>query len=178
MNLPEQYADVAAAAASMPLIREALKLYGVTEAVGDADNPEILGWAKELGGSALAIYTHDSIPWCGLFMGVCTLRAGYVVPMMAIRALAWRDFGTAVTEPALGDVMVFVRVGGGHVGIYVGEDPDAFHILGGNQGDQVKIARIERASLRYSRRPLYLTTPMAVRQIIRAASGDTSTPMV
>lgn len=178
MNIANKYGDILAAAPSMPLIREALKLYGVKETAGAGDNPVILEWATELGGSAKAIYMHDEVPWCGLFMGVCALRAGYIVPMMAIRALAWRDFGTAVTEPCLGDVLVFVRPGGGHVGIYVGEDDDAFHVLGGNQGDQVKIARIERASMRAARRPLYPITPAGVRPIIRAPEGDSTTPMV
>jgi hypothetical protein len=40
--------------------------------------------------------------------------------------------------------MVFERPGGGHVGFYVGEDAAAYHVLGGNQGDSVTIARIEK----------------------------------
>ena len=40
--------------------------------------------------------------------------------------------------------MVFSRTGGGHVGFYVGEDKDAYHILGGNQSDMVSIARVAK----------------------------------
>jgi cell wall-associated NlpC family hydrolase len=36
----------------------------------------------------------------------------------------------------LGDVLVFRRGGGGHVALYVGEDEEAFHVLGGNQADR------------------------------------------
>jgi hypothetical protein len=40
--------------------------------------------------------------------------------------------------------MVFKRAGGGHVGFYVGEDKDAYHILGGNQSDMVSVARVAK----------------------------------
>lgn len=39
----------------------------------------------------------------------------------------------------LGDVLVFPRGAGGHVAFYVGEDSRHFHILGGNQDNQVSI---------------------------------------
>jgi len=45
---------------------------------------------------------------------------------------------------APGAVLVFERPGGGHVGFYVGEDATAYHVLGGNQGDAVTIARIAK----------------------------------
>ena len=35
----------------------------------------------------------------------------------------------------LGDILTFKRNGGGHVGLYVGEDKDCYHVLGGNQGN-------------------------------------------
>jgi hypothetical protein len=43
---------------------------------------------------------------------------------------------------ALGDVLAFVRNGGGHVGLYVDEDASAYHVLGGNQSDRVSITRV------------------------------------
>lgn len=169
--LPKQYADLEAIT-DQPMLREALKLLGVTEKAGEVDNPEIVAWAKEIGGQVAAIYNHDSMPWCGLFMGVVAKRAQVPFPALCIRALEWRDFGTIVTEPALGDVLVYVRPGGGHVGIYVGEDDGAFHTLGGNQGDQVKIERVSREMLRAARRALYISTPASVRKILRGRSGD------
>jgi cell wall-associated NlpC family hydrolase len=44
----------------------------------------------------------------------------------------------------LGDVLLFSRGSGGHVGIYVGEDEKCYHVLGGNQGDAVSIVRIQK----------------------------------
>lgn len=181
LTLPPQYADLVAFAPALPILAEALKLYGTAEVEGQADNPVILEWAKDIGGSAASIYTHDEQPWCGLFMGIVAKRAGYTPPFMCIRAFAWREFGTAVTDPCLGDILVFVRAGGGHVGIYVGEDPMTFHILGGNQGDCVKIARVPRMALAATqgiRRPLYASTPGCVRPIIRTPVGPSTTPMV
>jgi len=39
----------------------------------------------------------------------------------------------------LGDVLIFTRGIGGHVGIYVREDDKCYHVLGGNQSDSVYI---------------------------------------
>ena len=64
-------------------------------------------------------------------------------------------------EAALGDVLVFNRYNrqgrliGGHVGLYVAEDDGAFHVLGGNESDQVEITRIEKGRLKAPRRPAY-----------------------
>ena len=55
-----------------------------------------------------------------------------------------------------------------------GEDDDAFHVLGGNQGDRVSIVRIGRDRLQGARRPLYAQTPQNVRRIFRSAQGSLS----
>lgn len=47
--------------------------------------------------------------------------------------------------PAQGCVVVFDRIGGGHVGMVVGETPTGnLLVLAGNQGDSVKISVFER----------------------------------
>jgi hypothetical protein len=55
----------------------------------------------------------------------------------------------------VGAVLVFKRAGGGHVGFYMGEDPDgqALQVLGGNQADQVSVTRIMRNRLFAARWP-------------------------
>lgn len=67
-------------------------------------------------------------------------------PRLYLSALEWAPFGTSVPKGALafGDVLVLQRAkGGGHVGLYVGQDSPnknsagAFHVLGGNQSDRV-----------------------------------------
>ena len=130
------------------ILVEAVKLLGVVEAPGSVDNPVIMEWAKKVGKSRLGLsYSADSIPWCGLFMAVCAVNAGLEPPPIAVRALAWSSWGVPVQRPALGDVLVFTRKGGGHVGLYVGEDAQAYHVLGGNQGDKVCVTRIAKTRL-------------------------------
>lgn len=150
---------------------EAVKLYGLREKPGAADNPIILGWAKETG---ITGYVHDQTPWCGLFMAHCARAAGYALPVDPLWALNWGKFGAAVTVPSFGDVLTFIRPGGGHVGIYIGEDDQAYHVVGGNQGDAVAFSRLEKARLRAARRPLYNMPPKQVRPLRVAATGGLS----
>ncbi len=165
------YTTSAAALAAFPwlgeapprMIVEAMRLIGTREAPGGADNPVILGWAREAG---VAGYRADAVPWCGLFMAIVAHRAGKAVPAGPLWAANWARFGVAVAGPAmLGDVLVFRRPGGGgHVGLYAGEDEGAFHVLGGNQSDTVSIARLARPRLVTTRRPAYRMTPASVRR--------------
>lgn len=155
------------------MLLEAMRLYGTLEAPGAKDNPAILAWAAEVG--LTKTYSHDSIPWCGLFMAVVAKRAGKPVVDSPLWALSWADFGKPVHQPMLGDVLTFKRNGGGHVALYVGEDATAFHCLGGNQSDSVCITRIAKSRLYRSRRPLYTIQPDNVRKVTLASSGKLST---
>lgn len=171
MTLPAPYAWLEHEEAPKVLV-EAVKLYGVVEAVGAADNPTILAWAREVGATD---YTHDSIAWCGLFAAVCARRAGYDPPRNFLRALAWSAWGEPSPQPMLGDVLTFQREGGGHVGFYVGEDEGAYHVLGGNQSDRVKVSRIAKSRLHAARRSAWkVAQPPNVRRVILDASGELS----
>jgi uncharacterized protein (TIGR02594 family) len=157
------------------MIVEAMKHYGLKEVVGKQHNPTILGWAKELGLDK--IYKDDETPWCGLFMAIVAKRAGKTVPMKSydiLRALQWENFGNKVSVPMLGDVLVFKREGGGHVGLYVGEDEIAYHVLGGNQGNGVNVMRLSKSRMFKARRPAYSMIPMNVRIIRLASTGRLS----
>lgn len=171
--LPPEYAWLASESGPKMIV-EALKLYGTLETPGEGDNPTIMAWADETGLDHQG-YTHDEVPWCGLFMSVVAQRAGKHLPPVPLRALAWADFGEVAPVPALGDVLVFKRTGGGHVTLYVGEDDTAFHCLGGNQGDAVSIGRKEKARVFAVRRPLYHLQPINVRPIHLAPTGALST---
>jgi uncharacterized protein (TIGR02594 family) len=135
------------------ILVEAKKLIGVKEIVGSKHNPTILGWAKTL--DLENIYKADEIPWCGLFMGYVIHQAGLDIPFSyqdGLWALNWNKFGTRQTVAMLGDVLTFKRKGGGHVGIYVGEDDVCYHVLGGNQNNSVCVVRIEKSRLSAIRR--------------------------
>lgn len=173
MKLPTAYAWLDSEPGPNMLL-EALKLYGVKETPGAANNPIILDWAKEVGA---ADYKHDSIAWCGLGMSVCAKRAGweYRPKGNPLWALNWATWGDPVKTPMLGDVLTFKRPGGGHVGQYVGEDASAYHVLGFNQGDAVSIVRILKARLYAARRaPWKVAQPANVRVVKLASTGGLS----
>jgi uncharacterized protein (TIGR02594 family) len=172
MPLSAQYAWLAKEPGPKMIV-EALKLYGTVEAAGSKDNPTILAWAAEIG--LAKTYSHDSIPWCGLFIGLVAHRAGKEMTDSPLWALSWADFGKPAAGGAmLGDVLTFKRDGGGHVALYVGEDTSAYHVLGGNQSDQVCITRIAKSRLYRARRPIYTVQPANVRKVTLAANGRLS----
>lgn len=181
MELPKRYAYLTAS--DMPrLIQEGLKTYGTVEAPGAKNNPTIMAWAKEVGESVAKVYTADSIPWCGLWMAVIATRAKWPVVKSPLWALSWATFGEHVSKqdkphaPALGDILTFTRNGGGHVGLYVGEDATHFHVLGGNQSNAVTITRIAKTRLYTARRPKWRTKqPSSVKVVKVGATGPVST---
>ncbi|MGO8323698.1 TIGR02594 family protein [Rhizobium ruizarguesonis] len=127
-------------------MREARRFMGLKEIAGAASNPTILGWAKRLGGWIVSFYTNDDTPWCGLFVGnlISTTLPQERLPSNPLGALEWGKFGQPMTAPALGAILVFQRPGGGHVGLYAGEDDENYIVLGGNQGNSVKFSPVEK----------------------------------
>lgn len=168
--LPAKYAFLANEGAPRTLV-EALKLYATHE---KGNNPIILGWAREV--DLDKVYRHTSIAWCGLFAAVVAKRAGWEPVASPLWARNWARFGIAAPVPMLGDVLVFTRGKGGHVGFYVGEDASFFHVLGGNQSDAVTITRIAKSRLIAARQPAWrIKAPANRRPIKMAASGPVST---
>ena len=155
------------------ILVQAVKQLGVKEIVGKEHNPVILGWAKEL--KLASVYNSDEIPWCGLYIAYCCKMAGLDVIEKPLWALSWSNWGTAVIEPMLGDVLTFKRNGGGHVGIYVGEDNTHFHVLGGNQNNSVSVSRIAKNRLNQARRTAWkVAQPANVRKVMLDAKGTIS----
>lgn len=155
-------------------VLEFLKIHGIDEDPGKANDPDIMAWARELGYGST--YTADSIPWCGLTMGVIARRAGKDIEPVGniLWALNWAKFGVHVDVPMLGDVLTFKRNGGGHVGIYIAEDAACYHVGGGNQSDDTSITRIAKERLYRARRPIYINQPANIRRVWMNASGPVS----
>ena len=158
------------------ILAVAKEFLGTKEIPGSVHSNIIMGWAKDLG--IQKIYTADEIAWCGLFMAIVCKRANVetgITPREALWALNWNKFGTKQKVPMLGDILTFKRTGGGHVGIYVGEDSACYHVLGGNQSNMVCITRIEKKRLSEARRtPWKIAQPAGVRVIHLTASGAIS----
>lgn len=171
MKLPEQYTWLAKEGAPKILV-QALKSYGVAEGKGNLDNKIIMDWAKFL---RMPYYPNDALAWCGLFIAYVVKKAGYEPVQSPLWASNWSFFGNRVDEPMLGDIIVFTRPQGGHVGIYVGEDNTCYHILGGNQSDAVTITRILKSRAKAFRRPRFaIGQPANVRKIFLKATGEIS----
>jgi uncharacterized protein (TIGR02594 family) len=154
------------------MLDEALQHYGILEKVGKGSQPDISQWAKEL--NLQNTFTDDDIPWCGLFVAIVAKRCGKTVVKNPLWAKNWLNFGIKALTPMLGDVMVFGRGSGGHVGFYVGETDAAYAILGGNQSNSVTITWISKNRFLGARRQ-YNIQPANVRVIKLKKSGQLST---
>jgi uncharacterized protein (TIGR02594 family) len=179
MNLPTQYEWLNSVKGLPKNIALALKEFGVAEIVGKGSNATIMAWRDELNqaGAKISGYSDDDIPWCGLFAAIVTLRRMKVAPEVVkdpLWARNWAKYGDKSPQASLGDVLVFVRNGGGHVAFYVGEDATHYHCLGGNQSNKVCFTRIAISRCIAVRRPPYVTTPKGVKPYRLAPTGKPS----
>lgn len=144
---------------------------GITEIPGAASNPVILRWAADLHAPG---FTNDDTAWCAVFLNrilmACQIPvagSGYDL----LRAKSFATWGQGVGASVVGAVLVFQRPEGGHVGLYVGERPDAYRVLGGNQGNAVGVTWIAKDRLVAARWPGGMAVPEAS-PVLLAASGE------
>jgi hypothetical protein len=134
---------------------------GTLESPGGADNPIILAWRDEIAqrypdmASYCALYTHDSIAWCGLTVAYCMAHNG-IRPVFGqtdaerfLFAAAWKDFGADAGQAQPGDVLVFDH----HVTLCDGEEGEFYLCRGGNQSDSVNVSHRRKSSCLAVRRP-------------------------
>ncbi len=113
---------------------------GVREIVGSKHSPQVLAYHKA---TTLQAKT-DEVAWCSA--AVCWVFAQLGLPSTrSASARSWLKWGTALDEPRYGCVVVFDRSskaqpGAGHVGFYVDRIPGQIVVLGGNQGNEVKVS--------------------------------------
>lgn len=113
---------------------------GLRELPGAPTAPKIAQWLKELG----AWWRDDETPWCGTAVAAWMKVSDIARPKYWYRAKGWLEWGTPLGGPVVGAVVVFERAGGGHVGLVVGKDPAGrLLVLGGNQGDSVRISAFD-----------------------------------
>ncbi|OSZ72523.1 hypothetical protein CAP39_04125 [Sphingomonas sp. IBVSS1] len=173
---PLDHACLEFKSAEPPWLGTARLLIGTSETAGTASNPIILGWARDLG----LAYANDGVSWCGLFIAhvIRTGIPGEALPATPLAARAWSRFGIACpVQP--GAVLTFWRGSRaswqGHVGLYVGEDAAAFHILGGNQGDAVNVKRFPRERFLAARWPKTAPPPTGGPRQLRPDGGFSRT---
>jgi uncharacterized protein (TIGR02594 family) len=137
----------------------AQRFSGIEEMGGKVDNPAIMAMLK-LDNSWP---DHDEVPWCSAFVNyVCWLLR--LPRSKSLMARSWLEIGVPIRieDAKVGDIVIFNRGGSpdpavimdkGHVGFYAGLIKDdgvgtaLVEVLGGNQGDTVKISRYHESEL-------------------------------
>ncbi|HRQ17687.1 MAG TPA: TIGR02594 family protein [Agriterribacter sp.] len=159
------------------MVTEAMKYLGTKEIPGKQSNPVILNMAKELGIGD--IYTNDDTAWCALFISYICKKVGKPIPFAGyhfLRAASFSKWGKAVGRgnAMLGDILVFTRQGGGHVGLYIAETEKTFIVLGGNQGNAVSFTEIAKDRLSDVRRYYSIAPPVSAKKYYVNSSGVVS----
>lgn len=108
---------------------------GVAEIVGKKHSDRVLEYHGTTGG-----FKDDETPWCSSFVNWVMNKAGQGGTNNAM-ALSWAKYGKKLAKPAYGAIAVFSYGGGkGHVGFIVGKKGSNILVLGGNQGNMVKVS--------------------------------------
>ncbi|CAL7961528.1 conserved hypothetical protein [Gammaproteobacteria bacterium] len=179
MNLPIKYDWLNTITPLPKVIATALQYLGIKEIPGASSNPVIMNMAKQLGVDN--IYKNDDTSWCALFVSFICVMCGKPLPdtngdkYNILRAAWFLNYGHKVEIPELGDILVFDRPGGNHVGFYIAESDTTYFVLGGNQSDAVTISEIKKSRLRQARRFYNIAPPSTVKVYKMNASGLVST---
>ncbi len=177
MRISNDYAWLGSVSDAPLMIKEAVRIgkLNTNEIPGPKSNLEILKLAEIAG--VRNIYTNDDTAWCAVAMCAICVLANKEIPFSAfdrLRAKSFLRFGKKASAPMFGDVLVFTRTGGAHVGLYVGEDKDCYHIAGGNQSNQFNVIRIIKSRLTEARRPNYINQPKSVKKVFLSPIGAVS----
>ena len=133
----------------------AQRFVGIEEVGGAVDNPQIMAMLKPDNNWP----DHDEVPWCSAFVNyICWLLR--LPRSKSLRARSWLWVGSAVpvSEAKVGDIVVLKRGKGeqpgpevldapGHVGFFAGLSDQFVEVLGGNQGDTVKVSRYPKKNI-------------------------------
>lgn len=131
-----------------PWIIEGEKLIGIHEATKEGSAAVDQLW-RDWRMSGL-VGTSTVTPWCSGYVGGTMTRAGLDTKstngVSKDNSQYWLGFGEKLSKPAVGCIVVFNwKRGGGHVGYVVGETKEGrLLVLGGNQGDMVKVSAFPR----------------------------------
>lgn len=180
MELPVKYQWINNIGTLPKLLSAGLQYLGVKEINGAKSNPIILDMAAGLGIGD--IYRNDDTSWCAVFINHLIRITGK--PLVnhkgdrfnLMRARWLENWGDPVPrgEEKLGDIGIFSRTGGGHVGIIIAENDHAFLVFGGNQNNQVSFTWIEKSRLVACRRYYKTGPPKSAAKFILNESGELS----
>lgn len=118
----------------------------------------------------------DPVPWSARLMSIIVARARKILPPAPFCALNWSKFGIEAGQPRLGDVICYIIENGPYVGLYVGEDDAAYHVVGAESDSSISIVRVPKQRLYAARSPLYQDAVKAVRSIALNRDGSLKLP--
>lgn len=108
---------------------------GTSELKGSKHNSRIIEYHATTGK-----FKDDETPWCASFVNWVLKNSGQSGTGSA-SALSFKNYGKKLKKPAYGSIGVISWGGGkGHVGFVVGKQNGKILLLGGNQGDSVKVS--------------------------------------
>ena len=134
-----------------------MKEIGVAEVPGREHNPRILEYHATTSLHA----TADEVPWCSAFLNWVFASVG-IQGTASAAAASWLFWGKKLDFPTFGSVVVLARAGltpaayeglragaegypPAHVGIVVRDEGEWIAVVGGNQGDRVKVSKFPKA---------------------------------
>jgi uncharacterized protein (TIGR02594 family) len=126
---------------------------GTAEIPGSRNNKDIVAMHQAVSGVA----HDDSVPWCAAYVGTVLAKSA-IKGSGSLMARSYSRWGDPVDEdnPPVGAIVVLSSSRGpasGHVGFCVGVDSAFVHLLGGNQGDKVSIAKFPKGKIVAARWP-------------------------
>lgn len=108
---------------------------GQEEGFKALNNPRILAYHA----TTMLRATSDEVAWCSAFVNWCLREAG-IAGTNSASATSWLHWGKT-SVPKVGAITVVRRVTGeSHVAFLVAEEKTHYQLLGGNQGDKVKLS--------------------------------------
>lgn len=128
----------------LPWMNIAAKYIGLHEGTDLKANPEVLKFFQESKHSE--IKNDHKTPWCAAFVGAVLAEAG-LPNTGTLWALDYAKYGQKLDKPIVGCIATKKRNGGGHVFFVASFDDKYIYGLGGNQNDQVSIARFDRKTI-------------------------------
>lgn len=137
------------ATASAPWMQIAKAEEGQVEVKGKTHNPRVIAYHA----STTLKATTDETPWCSSFVNWVLTKSGMKGANSAA-AISWMNWGKP-SGPTSGAVAVIFNAkaansslssSGNHVGFLVQESPTHYVLLGGNQGNMVKVSFFPKSS--------------------------------
>lgn len=139
----------------------ARKLVGLKEIVGSKHEPKVVAFFAAAGNPGIK---DDETAWCAAFVGAMLAQAG-VKGTGLLNARSYLDWGTKLSTPRVGCVVVFQRANSswqGHVAFFLRLVGNRIEVLGGNQGNAVSVASYPKDNLLGYRWPSQLADPAEV----------------